>query len=915
MKQVYLSLLFCLLTGLMQGAQALPPDWITDAISENPEIDDRFTVQSFAMGPDNTYHMVLERWDHKEINENGGFILYYMSKPCDGEWSEPELIHTLGESCVNPTIACDEDGRVFVCYQRYMPVDYWSDVIYVAERTEDGWVREEIPTPTPYENWMPQMSMDANGKLHIAWAAKDPEACDDKSIRLREDRMLYADKYARPDQEKGSCGDMVIAYSTNLSGEWATQMIKAPLGNFGLGAYPRLEVSPEGTAHMVFRGMDAESDPDFPVYRIYYGTNLMPGGDIWELAMLQSEMLYDEEAFLVLQDDVVHVALGGSNAWELPNYTFYLKREEGTWSTPLRVNQAAFGYPTSIAMDEDGNIYVTYISEAGQSFIGELYLWKKSGNSLEEIPIVNEENLCANDFLFDLHGNALVPYLTWKLNTVENPFFELMPVMESPQENDRLSKNPVVFDLYGNLHLITEASPNEKGTEETGQRLMYFNKGLLDEEWGLPDTINIPQDRPVLTGTSMAAYNQDYEQPGLVIGYLSETEEVRGGSLKTIPHMVIGEQTGEAWFFEDLRFDLSDFEPLQAFLTVDVQNRRHAAVFGWENTPEKEPVPVLHYGVKEGDEWQIQSLGIPVSSHRVEMLTMQSGAALFVVATTEGASQQIRILTNNAAAGTNWTEQSFESGSQVETLFAKYVDPFLFIAVQGRQNEQSPSKIEMFILLGDQDMLGPLAVSHESLSDFDLHSMDATFGNVTLSYAELRNEGTANTLSLATLNNDFLSFSYLETPDVQVYNSFLVIDFLGYFHILTEQGEPQSREISEIFMGTSMDLEQSSKLMLLRSGECLDFTGVEPLPLENALGLFPNPASHQLNIRWDEAPHKDCFIAVYDLSGRLRLEEKVEASQHTGEAIPLDISSLEEGLYLVRLVSGNQQKTAKFLVR
>lgn len=915
MKQVYLSLLFCLLTGLMHGAQALPPDWITDAISENPEIDDRFTVQSFAMGPDNTYHLVLERWDHEEINENGGFILYYMSKPCNGEWSEPELIHPLGESCVMPTIVCNTDGQVFVCYQRYMPVDYWSDVVYVAERTEDGWVREEIPTPTPFENWMPQIAIDGNDNLHITWAAKDPEACDDKSIRPREDRMLYADKYAQPETEKGSCGDMVIAYSTNLSGEWATQMIKAPLGNYGLGAYPRLEVSPEGTAHMVFRGMDAESDPEWPVYRIYYATNLMPGGDIWELEMLQSEMLYDEEAFLVMQDDIVHVALGGSNAWELPNYTFYLKREEGAWSTPTRVNQIDYGYPTAIALDEDGNVYITYISEGGQSFTGNLILWKKSGNNTDETSLIAEENLCLNDFIFDLHGNILVPYLTWSLKLVENDFFEQNNLVENVEVDDRLPLSPMTFDPAGNLHVITEASPFTKGIEETGQQLLYLSRNFLNETWDLPDTIPTPLYRPVHQETAIATYSQDYEQPGLIVGYLSEEEEIKTGSQKMVPKMVLVEEKGEDWLSEDIPFDLVNAEPVRAFLTAEYPDRLHAAVFAIENQPETGMSPVIYYGIREAGLWQTQTFELPASASHVEMKAGNSGTVIFIVATAEEEAHQIRFFRNSAAGGTVWTEQIFETGSQIEKLIAKHLDPYLFLAVQTRENSESSSKVESYVLVSGQEMLGPIAVSPEGLPSYELHSMDATWGKVTISYVESRNEGAANTLQLATLNDDFLSFSPVEITATEVFDSFLVIDSYNFYHILTEQGEPQSREISEIFMGTSMDLEQSSKLMLLRSGECLDFTGVETLPLENALGLFPNPASHQLNIRWDEALHKDCIIAIYDLSGRIRLEKKVEASQHTGESIPLDISNLEEGLYLVRLISDNQKKTAKFLVR
>lgn len=73
-----------------------------------------------------------------------------------------------------------------------------------------------------------------------------------------------------------------------------------------------------------------------------------------------------------------------------------------------------------------------------------------------------------------------------------------------------------------------------------------------------------------------------------------------------------------------------------------------------------------------------------------------------------------------------------------------------------------------------------------------------------------------------------------------------------------------------------------------------------------ALRLFPNPAGHSFTV---ESPANIDLIRVYDISGRLMMEQTVNGLRTT-----LNTSSLHNGIYLVQVISGNQTRVQKLQV-
>ena len=75
----------------------------------------------------------------------------------------------------------------------------------------------------------------------------------------------------------------------------------------------------------------------------------------------------------------------------------------------------------------------------------------------------------------------------------------------------------------------------------------------------------------------------------------------------------------------------------------------------------------------------------------------------------------------------------------------------------------------------------------------------------------------------------------------------------------------------------------------------------------NALRLFPNPASDQLSILFDGGDGRE-ILSITDVSGRVVVREPLQTSRRI-----LDVSGLPAGLYVIRLDSGGVIWTERFV--
>ena len=87
---------------------------------------------------------------------------------------------------------------------------------------------------------------------------------------------------------------------------------------------------------------------------------------------------------------------------------------------------------------------------------------------------------------------------------------------------------------------------------------------------------------------------------------------------------------------------------------------------------------------------------------------------------------------------------------------------------------------------------------------------------------------------------------------------------------------------------------------IMVEGLHLDLTGIT---------LFPNPAHHTLNIYVEDEKVNELFI--YDVQGRLILDEQINTP--TNNIIPIDVSSLANGLYTIKVNTEDKSLLSKFI--
>ncbi len=403
--------------------------WHKDMIYADAENVYRMPQNPLALDSDGNKHMVLTHWiDEGSMPDITTYLeTHYINKADNNPWTEPERIHPDGFQTRWPSIAVTPDDRVFVAFQRGLnehskayehhpttyKVDYdslpypytngWESELYVSERTASGWELEKIPSPTNVVNWEPQLISDSDGNLHMVWVStipledvEDPEGADLHKF-------------------------LTIAYATNVSGEWEVQLLEdVELSDFGLGAGPQVAVSDNGVVHILYRGYHTEfSIPSHPMPRVYYATNMVHGGDFWEIEMLETGRVNDNYGLIKLEGEDVHVAIGATDHWDLPNHTYYITKKSFQWSEPVQVNQISYGNPLALFLDENSSpvISYVYVGWGSQSHGHMSFLCRQEGTSFSEEKILElnaylnnfTQSIGSYSFLFDNDGLLLMP--------------------------------------------------------------------------------------------------------------------------------------------------------------------------------------------------------------------------------------------------------------------------------------------------------------------------------------------------------------------------------------------------------------------------------------------------------------------------------------------------------------------------
>jgi hypothetical protein len=90
--------------------------------------------------------------------------------------------------------------------------------------------------------------------------------------------------------------------------------------------------------------------------------------------------------------------------------------------------------------------------------------------------------------------------------------------------------------------------------------------------------------------------------------------------------------------------------------------------------------------------------------------------------------------------------------------------------------------------------------------------------------------------------------------------------------------------------------------------------GLDENLLANNLNVFPNPASHEVNVSFREVGSGDVEIRLRDAQGRevMMIQDRMQSGTYSRD---IDVSSLARGIYMVEVKSGGLTAHRRLSIR
>ena len=104
----------------------------------------------------------------------------------------------------------------------------------------------------------------------------------------------------------------------------------------------------------------------------------------------------------------------------------------------------------------------------------------------------------------------------------------------------------------------------------------------------------------------------------------------------------------------------------------------------------------------------------------------------------------------------------------------------------------------------------------------------------------------------------------------------------------------------------------SSTSYKLVSGD--DVPEMPAVAAEKTVSIYPNPVVNQATVQFDAEGTANVSYQVYDLMGRLVMNQNLGRLAEGMQEIEINMSNLSTGSYILRVSEGVRTATAKFLV-
>ncbi|MFX0200500.1 MAG: T9SS type A sorting domain-containing protein [Candidatus Hodarchaeota archaeon] len=218
----------------------------------------------------------------------------------------------------------------------------------------------------------PTIAIDNLGYFHVAYITDDP----------------------------GS-GQYKIVYSFWDTVGWHIQTLTdSYLGPYGTGASPYIAVSPQGIAHIVYRG------GDYGNYHIHHAWNDSVGGSTWNYEILMSGNGNDFAATLVIEgDEDLHLAVSGNDGFGFPGRVYYFYQPVGqSWQTPELASLSYSATRPAISVDFYGSPHVLWLETSGTMYTGNIFYSRRDTSGSWQVSSVIGQDHFFPSFKVDNEG-------------------------------------------------------------------------------------------------------------------------------------------------------------------------------------------------------------------------------------------------------------------------------------------------------------------------------------------------------------------------------------------------------------------------------------------------------------------------------------------------------------------------------
>ncbi len=298
------------------------PGWSTPAQLSTQSDYDQYEPKT-AVDASGASHVVWYGYDSTGTNEH----IYYTTN-ASGTWSAPVLLSTQSDyDQYNPQIALDAGGKAHVVWYGYDSTD--TDVhIYYTTNASGTWSAPVLlSTQSDYNQQYPQIALDASGKAHVVWYGYDS-----------------GENYEH------------IYYTTNASGTWSAPVLLSTQSDYSQYD-PQIALDAGGKAHVVWYGEDSG---DY-AYQIYYTTNASGTWSAPDHLSTQSEYDQYDPQIALNASGKAHVVWYGYDSSDNDYQINYVTNTGGTWTAPMCISPDDSDpcYPV-IAVDSGGNAHAIW---------------------------------------------------------------------------------------------------------------------------------------------------------------------------------------------------------------------------------------------------------------------------------------------------------------------------------------------------------------------------------------------------------------------------------------------------------------------------------------------------------------------------------------------------------------------------